>query len=112
MKTRMTELVEFLNKIYVPVDLKTTHSQLMKLLYENDYRKIENADSGKTFSNALVIETKGRGLYETFKGYSISRVDIGRVSKTMVDIAIYSNDGTPVKPIRINKGNIKINLPE
>lgn len=109
---RMNELRKFIDKIYVPVGLRTDYLLLLKLLNENDYKAVDESDEGKMYPNALIIKTKGRGLYETFQGYKICRIDVGHVSKTMTDIAVYESDDTPVIPMRISKGNIKINLPE
>ena len=112
MISRMNEIREFLNKVYVPVGLKVDYLNLLSVINYGDFRRIEDSDEGKSFQNALVIYTKGRGLYETFQGYKVCRVDVGHVSNTMADVAIYESDVLPVKPLRINKGNIKINLPE
>ena len=110
MTQRMKELYAFLKRIYVPVDLKRLHAKLMNLVANVEFRAIDKSDSGYTYENALVIETKGRGLYETFKGYSLCRIDVGEVGNSMADIAIH--DDSIIKPLRINKGNIKINLPK
>lgn len=112
MKTRRFQLSEFMSNIYIPVSKTEDYHKIMKIIGENDYRSIQIEDSGKTFLDCLVIETKGRGKYETFQGYSIARIDIGEVTENMADIAIYPNDGTTVKPLKVKRGNIKINLPE
>ena len=108
--TRRIQLLQFLESIYVPVSLMEKHAELLRIVNENDYRGIEKYDEGHVFMNALVILTKGRGKFESFQGYRITRVDVGRVGKEFADLAIF--DGMNLaSPVRIGKTNIKINLP-
>lgn len=107
---RRTELNEFIDRLYIPVNLREEVAQLRRIIAENDYRSIEDKDAGTMHKNALVIETQGRGIRETYKEFVICRIDVGRVGKDMADIAIYYKDSTIASPLRVNKRNIKINL--
>ena len=108
--TRRNQLLQFLESIYVPVSLIAKHAELLRIVNENDYRGIEKYDEAHVFMNALIISTKGRGKFESFQGYQITRVDVGRVGKEFADLAIF--DGmTLAKPTRVSRTNIKVNLP-
>lgn len=108
--TRRIQLLKFLESIYVPVSLIEKHAELLRIVNENDYRGIEKYDEAHVFMNALVISTKGRGKFESFQGYRITRVDIGKVGREFADIVIF--DGmTLATPKRVSKTNIKVNLP-
>jgi len=108
---RRTQLLDYMSGLYVPKSKNNEFSQLVKIVCENDYRPINENDSGKMFRDCLIIETKGRGLYETYQSHKICRIDVGEVGGSMANVAIYENDISPVKPMKINKGNIRINLP-
>ena len=108
--TRRIQLLKFLESIYVPVSLIEKHAELLRIVNENDYRGIEKDDEGRIIINALVISTKGRGKFESFQGYRITRVDVGRVGKEFADIAIF-DDMNLASPTRVSKTNIKVNLP-
>lgn len=108
--TRREQLLKYVSALYVPVALREQAAQLMKIIQENDYRAIESKDEGTIHLNALIIETTGRGERETFRGYDIDRIDVGKVGPEMADIAIMKVGGTLAIPKRVNKKNIKINL--
>lgn len=108
--TRKEKLLNFISSLYIPSGKREEKARLMRIVLENEYRAIEESDSGKMFRDCLIIETKGRGVYETFHGFKVCRVDIGAVGPTMADIAIFY-DSTIATPQRVARGNIKINLP-
>lgn len=108
--TRRLQLNEFLDRIYIPVDLREEVAQLRRIIAENDYRAINDKDANTKHLNALVIETSGCGLRETYKEFHICRVDVGKVGKDMADIAIYYRDCDIANPQRVSKRNIKFNL--
>ena len=109
--TRKTELLNFLDDIYIPVYKRGEWSILRKIILENDYRTIEEADANKMYNDCLVIQTKGRGKRETFAGYLITRIDIGEVNEKYADIAYYL-DSNLACPKHIARKNIKFNLPQ
>lgn len=108
--TRKERLWNFIDSLYCSSSKYEEKAKLRRIVFENDYRSIEESDSGKMFRDCLIIETKGRGAYETFQGFKVCRVDIGAVGPTMADIAIFY-DSTIATPQRVARGNIKINLP-
>lgn len=111
--TRRTQLMNFIEQIYKPVGSLEDVAQLRRIVAENDYREIRETDAGKMFRNCLVIETAGRGLRETYQSFYICRVDVGKVSKEMAEIAIYYKGSDYVAtPCRISRKNIRINVPE
>lgn len=109
--TRRTQLFNFLEGLYVPVSLRDEFAQLLAIVRENDYRAIEARDSNKSFNDCLIIETKGRGKWETYSEFYICRVDVGQVKKSMVDVAVLPNGSSRFAPKRVNCANIKINIP-
>ena len=111
MKTRKDRLIDFIDRIYTPRALTAKINELRRIVLNGKFRAIEDQDAHTTHENCIVIETKGRGSYETFKNYYICRVDVGDVGPVMADVAIYY-DINFASPQRVNKGNIKINLPE
>lgn len=109
---RYEALAKYLKRLYVPKEHKEAYNNVWRIIWENPYRGIKEDDAGRYFLDCLIIETKGKGAYETFQGYKVCRVDVGSVRDTLVDIAIYSNDSSAiVTPMRVKRGNIKINLP-
>ena len=109
-KTHRARLYEYLTGLYVPVSKREEFAQLLKIVNENDYKFIEDLDEKQIFRDSLVIETLGCGIRETFKGYKICRVDVGKVGVKMADIAIFENGCDLAIPKRVAKGTIKINL--
>lgn len=109
-KTHRARLYEYLTGLYVPVSKREEFAQLLKIVNENDYKSIEDLDEKQNFRDSLVIETLGCGIRETFKGYKICRVDVGKVGVKMADIAIFENGCDLAIPKRVAKGTIKINL--
>ena len=111
MRTRKDRLLDFIDRIYTPRALTAQINELRRIVLNGNFRAIEEQDAHTMHENCIVIETKGRGKYETFKNYYVCRVDIGDVGPVMADVAIYY-DINFASPQRVNKGNIKINLPE
>lgn len=109
---RREELLEFLDKIYIPVDKLNDVAILTRIVLENDYRAISEEDANTMKTDCLVIHTKGRGLRETFAGFSITRIDIASVSESMATIAIYNQDSNRFEPQRIKRMNKRINILE
>lgn len=111
MKTRRSELFEFIEGLYVPKQLQDEFAKLRTIIYENDYRGITLDDRYTMHNDCLIIETKGKGAYETFKGFYIARVDVGSIGKDMANIAIYKPGINLAEPLKVLKGNIRINIP-
>lgn len=110
--TRREELLDFLDKIYIPVDKQVECAKLRRIILENDYRPIDRRDSETIRNNCLVILTKGKGIREAFAGFSITRIDIASVSNTLATIAIYNEGLDRFEPQRINRLNKRINILE
>ena len=108
---RRNELLAFISGLYIPVGKREEYATLRNIVLENDYRPIQDCDSMTMKKDCLIIETHGRGLYETFQGFHVTRVDIGEVGEKFADVAIYYPDIEFVIPQRIAKSNIKINVP-
>lgn len=109
---RREELLNFLDKIYIPVDKLADVANLTKIILENDYRPIEEQDTNTMKTDCLIILTKGKGLRETFSGYDITRIDIANVSEAMATIAIYNKDSNRFEPQRIKRTNKRVNILE
>ena len=109
MNKRNEEILNYVDSLYIPTGKILEVRNLYELLASRPYRAIDNDDSGKMFPDALVIETKGRGSRETFRGYKIVRVDIGRVREKYAEIVLYDDIGLAI-PKRIDKENIKLNI--
>lgn len=108
---RNTELNDFIEGLYVPVKYREEIDLLRKLIASQEYRAIEESDAGKSFPDCLVIDTKGRGLRETYSDFTVSRVDVGDVGSEYANIAIYYKGSDLATPKRISKKNIRINIP-
>ena len=108
--TRRTQLNNFIDSLYIPVSLRGQAAQLRRIIAENDYRPIGDEDADTMREHCLIIETKGKGLRQSFAAYHVCRVDIGEVGPDMADIAIYYEGSYKVLPKRVNRKNIKINI--
>ena len=108
---RKDELTTYLLNLYVPTKLKDSFESLLNLLKTYDPREINESDAHQMRLSCLVILTRGKGERESYQGYRISRIDFGDVGAKFADIAIF-NDSDLAEPTRIDKRNIKINLPK
>ena len=109
--TRRKQLEDFVNGLYFPVSLLEEKYQLLAIIRENDYRGIEERDAETLHDDCLIIETKGRGARETYKEFLICRVDVGSVGAKMADIAIHPTGTALSTPKRVDRLNIRFNIP-
>ena len=107
---RRIELLNFLNEIYCSRDNAPSLIQCKKIVMENDYRGIKDEDENTMKQDCLIIYTTGKGKMTSYAGYAITRVDIGKVSDTFAEVAIYLDSGI-ASPQRISKGNKRLNIP-
>mgnify|MGYP006872989162 CR=1 FL=1 len=106
--TRNERIERFLDSIYIPKAKLGEFAKLLRIAKENDYREIEESDSGKSFEFALYIKTNGRGARSSFDTFHILRVDVGNVSAEYADIALFLPEG--IIPKRMSRRNIKLSL--
>lgn len=109
---RITEVLNYLDGLYIPVKKLKDFQQLRELIYKNGIRPIGKDDENMIYCNCLIIKTKAHGIRETYSGYEITRIDIGKVSKTMVSASIFNTDSNRFEAKRFRRLNKKINILE
>lgn len=109
---RRNELLAYLQSLYIPKKKSEELRHLADLILKTDIRAIDKQDENTIHCNCLVILTRGKGTRESYSGYEITRIDIGKVSSTMASVAIFNNDSNRFDAKRIRRLNIKINILE
>lgn len=69
-----------------------------------DFREIIPSDAGTMRVQVLVLESKGKGNWETFHGSHIEMADIGQVGETFADVYLLGSH----KPVRFKHSTKKI----
>ena len=111
MNERTEKLLDYLAGLYVPKDKTEKMANLTKIILENDYRAIEPSDTGKMFTEALVIATKGNSPRDSFDYYIITRVDVGKITENYADIAVFDYaTSSAITPLRIARTSLKYSL--
>lgn len=68
------------------------------------FREILPSDAGTMRTQVLVLESNGKGKWETFHGSHIEMADIGQVGETFADIYLLGSH----KPVRFKHSTKKI----
>lgn len=74
---------------------------------EKGYRLIEPGDQGAIMAPALLIKTTGKPPRQSFIGYEIVNVDVGRVSNKMCDVYVRGLKSYPLR-FKIETGKLLI----
>lgn len=106
--TRKEKTLMFLGKVYVPTKSRDKLQDLIHYLDDKEIRELTPRDEFKEF-DVLIIETRGKSLYETFQGWRVDHIYTGAIGKRFADIAVA---GMNYMPLHIGRGNLKISIIE
>ena len=110
-KSRVKEVRDYVMALYVPGYAQEQHEFITKWLKPSavKLRKIDKSDEGCARLDILVIETIGKGVARSFKGYKVLKADFARIGKKFADVYLYEN-GELGTPCRIDIDSVKYSI--
>lgn len=93
-------MLRFLNSMYVPKAKTDDFVKMLEFMANHDLRDVEREDTDKVGVDVLVIDSAGRGKFETFHGWIILKADFDKVSSTYANVYLYQ-EGSRGKPRRV-----------
>ena len=110
-KPRVKEVREYIMGLHVPAYAKEQFGFIKKWLNPSGVklRKIAKSDEGCARMNILIIDTAGKGVIRSFKGYRIMKADFARIGKKYADVYLYE-DGELGTPCRIDIESAKYSI--
>lgn len=82
-------MLRFVNSLYVPVNKREDCAKMLEFMANNSLRDIEADDAHDVGVRLLIIETRGKGQYETFDAWSIMRADFDAIGTKYASAYVY-----------------------
>ena len=111
MNNRVRDVREYVEGLYVPGYSEHQHDFIIKWLTPETVklRKITKDDEGVTGLDILIIDTVGKGVARSFRGYRMMKADFARIGKKYADVYIHQPDGIGY-PTRIDIESEKFSI--
>lgn len=100
-------MLRFINSLYIPVNKREDCARLIEFIANNPLRDIEADDAHDVGVKLLMIETRGKGQYETFDEWTIMRADFDAIGIKYASAYVYVPCGRG-RPQRLYRNSNKI----